>query len=599
MSEIKRFENIPTNIVNKIGVQALADRPNAGTLYGKAGMSPIELKKHFDNMAVLLINKINSLQETFSKEDVAQYVRIALDEYSVENLQDFIDAIFNGTFAERMLSVYPTLTDTDKMPLQKVIYDINKKIVDEIEGVKKTLTDLGYGYTGADVVVVEDGGEVGASVEVIDEDGEKTLVFTFRNYGKAIADEVLVIDEKLEKLEEDTKDAIALPLKKGAGEDSVEQIGCEAREENSVALGKGTIASARGQFVAGRYNKENPNALLIVGNGTSEDNPSNAFEVLMDGTLLGDKVVKIATGTFEPFNFARATGEQMEYYYQTQWNPDIFSATTGDKIELTAKATLVFDFKPKIIFFGSKISGQYVWGDDGFYATEKIFIEAKTAENPDGTYSLEIYRGGVFVGGDASTTPPTILDREFVYDKKKTYPYIYVDKSFVAIGRGGSSGDSSGDSGGDTSLVTFYIDGQEFTVAQGTTWVDWCKDKMDYIYPSGGYIKRFEDDAPLLDPQGNEVREEDIIISGEYGFGNTMVEFEIQDNSGGTTYYTVDAGTTWGEWAETTNGEYRRDEQGPDYAWIMHEGGYVSNDQTWDGVVLDTDIIDRAVYYLV
>ena len=101
-------------------------------------------------------------------------------------------------------------------------------------------------------------------------------------------------------------DGYSIPLRKGSGKNSVEQIGCEAREENSVALGEGTIASARGQFVAGRYSKENPNALLIVGNGTpavkdDEGNVtkeavlSNALEVLEDGTIPGS--VQIAKGT--------------------------------------------------------------------------------------------------------------------------------------------------------------------------------------------------------------------------------------------------------------------------------------------------------------
>ncbi len=56
--------------------------------------------------------------------------------------------------------------------------------------------------------------------------------------------------------------------------------------DNTHASGESTIASAKNQFVVGQYNKENPDALFIVGNGTSEENRSNAFEVLKDGRIV-------------------------------------------------------------------------------------------------------------------------------------------------------------------------------------------------------------------------------------------------------------------------------------------------------------------------
>lgn len=113
-------------------------------------------------------------------------------------------------------------------------------------------------------------------------------------------------------------DGYSIPLRKGSGKNSVEQIGCEAREENSVALGKGTRASSKAQISAGEYNKENPDALFIVGNGTSDTARSNAFEVLKDGTILSDKIDKCSVGSYKG---------------------------TGVKSK-----TLTFDFEPKIVF---------------------------------------------------------------------------------------------------------------------------------------------------------------------------------------------------------------------------------------------------------
>lgn len=52
--------------------------------------------------------------------------------------------------------------------------------------------------------------------------------------------------------------------------------------DNSTALGEGTHTSRDNQLVTGSYNEDAPDALLIVGNGTAEEN-SNAFEVKEDG----------------------------------------------------------------------------------------------------------------------------------------------------------------------------------------------------------------------------------------------------------------------------------------------------------------------------
>jgi len=51
------------------------------------------------------------------------------------------------------------------------------------------------------------------------------------------------------------------------------------------AGGLGTKATAEAQTVFGKYNKENPNALFIVGNGTADNIRNNAMEVLADGRV--------------------------------------------------------------------------------------------------------------------------------------------------------------------------------------------------------------------------------------------------------------------------------------------------------------------------
>lgn len=57
-----------------------------------------------------------------------------------------------------------------------------------------------------------------------------------------------------------------------------------AAAENSSTFGRGTKATARYQTALGRWNAEDNNALLVVGNGSSDDDPSNAFAVNANGT---------------------------------------------------------------------------------------------------------------------------------------------------------------------------------------------------------------------------------------------------------------------------------------------------------------------------
>lgn len=60
----------------------------------------------------------------------------------------------------------------------------------------------------------------------------------------------------------------------------------------SMAIGEGTNANQANQTVVGTNNEDNQNALFIVGNGTDDENQSNAFEVL-DGSSNANTGIKI------------------------------------------------------------------------------------------------------------------------------------------------------------------------------------------------------------------------------------------------------------------------------------------------------------------
>ena len=148
----------------------------------------------------------------------------------------------------------------------------------------------------------------------------------------------------------------------------------EASGYYSAAFNEGTKATAQGQFVAGRYNKINPNALFIVGNGTSETDRRNAFEVLKDGSF-NFKLTQIASGEYTGTSKAGAD------------NPN----------------SLTFDFKPKFLFIHS-YGPYYVFGNRGFYVDTYAMMNVITpsgdnqyknsvtlTENENGMWTMSWY----------------------------------------------------------------------------------------------------------------------------------------------------------------------------------------------------------------
>jgi hypothetical protein len=56
----------------------------------------------------------------------------------------------------------------------------------------------------------------------------------------------------------------------------------------SAVFGSCNKTSADQQFIIGRHNKENPNAIFQVGWGNGYNDKKNAFEVLSDGIIVND-----------------------------------------------------------------------------------------------------------------------------------------------------------------------------------------------------------------------------------------------------------------------------------------------------------------------
>lgn len=137
MSTAKKLSNITAKQIADKGVQALANRPNASGQYGVGGLSPTQLKLWFDKLVTFIADKINELQDTISSDDAADYIRVALDDYGIENLGDLIDDMLSGAFAVKILRVLPSVSATAAVTLQKYINDTAQTVSQNSENIKK------------------------------------------------------------------------------------------------------------------------------------------------------------------------------------------------------------------------------------------------------------------------------------------------------------------------------------------------------------------------------------------------------------------------------------------------------------------------------
>ena len=128
MSKTKTINEITQKQISERGVQALSNRPNAASRHGAGGLSSEQLKLWFDKLSIFLAEKINEGNKVLSSDDAASYIRVCMDELGIENLNDLISSFSDGTFSERVLSVYPSAVSSQKVPLQVVLNDMSESI---------------------------------------------------------------------------------------------------------------------------------------------------------------------------------------------------------------------------------------------------------------------------------------------------------------------------------------------------------------------------------------------------------------------------------------------------------------------------------------
>lgn len=139
---LKKFTVITSQQIKEKGTQSLADRPNLTAQYGVSGLSPQQLKLWFDRLATFLAEKINEITSGFSSDSGAEYIRVCLDEYEIDNLSALIESFISGNFASKVLKLYPNVAARDTETLQTIINNIAKALtetkVEDIVFLRKT-----------------------------------------------------------------------------------------------------------------------------------------------------------------------------------------------------------------------------------------------------------------------------------------------------------------------------------------------------------------------------------------------------------------------------------------------------------------------------
>lgn len=123
-----KFSPITDKQIKAMGVQALANRPNAVGQYGQSGLSPAQLKLWFDKLVTLAAEKINELQTAINGEEAAKYIGLALKNYPT--LDELIAAMQDGRFAREVLRVFPSAAAFEAQTLESVIFGIAETISD-------------------------------------------------------------------------------------------------------------------------------------------------------------------------------------------------------------------------------------------------------------------------------------------------------------------------------------------------------------------------------------------------------------------------------------------------------------------------------------
>jgi hypothetical protein len=139
MANLKPFTPITAQQIAAKGVAALGDRPNTRQQYGAGGLSAIELKLWFDQLATLIAARVTELQKALHEGD-GDYISVNADA-DIVTLSDLTEAIFDGKLASK-LRVGPAFGIGGKPTLDAMINAIERKVTLNAENSEKSIASI-------------------------------------------------------------------------------------------------------------------------------------------------------------------------------------------------------------------------------------------------------------------------------------------------------------------------------------------------------------------------------------------------------------------------------------------------------------------------
>lgn len=159
--------------------------------------------------------------------------------------------------------------------------------------------------------------------------------------------------------------------------------GTVARGQNSHCEGLGTIAAGQNQHVQGKYNVEDSNNTyaMIIGNGTSDGNRSNAFALKWDGAFV------LANGSeIQPYEMAVCY--HISSLYQEQGSTNIVGDIIGTFDRTLPKGkTILMSYEGECYYYSTSYFSYidyHVWSTPVMYdktdtTTPRLFVKTFTS----------------------------------------------------------------------------------------------------------------------------------------------------------------------------------------------------------------------------
>ena len=187
MSEISKIEQISNIFENS--VQALSNRPNSVSQYGKGGLSAESLKKWFDKLATDAIEKINEIIEKIQSSDAPKYIGVNLSDVEIHCLEDLISSFCDGSFADKVIKLCPSMSDTGLDTLQNIVNAIKEEISGVVEGLSSLNDKLSTEPQEEKIPVYLSGGriKVGDATDDNDATPKKYVEDRLKEFGAKLA----------------------------------------------------------------------------------------------------------------------------------------------------------------------------------------------------------------------------------------------------------------------------------------------------------------------------------------------------------------------------------------------------------------------------